>query len=156
MGFSGGYSPTDISSRGIDVDEVSHVINFDAPRYPEQYIHRIGRTGRARKSGEAIFLFIPGEEEAVLEIEILMQTEIPLEKLPQEVEISKELMPEEKDHSSEKEIGGREKARAKPGAAFHEKSEKNKKVNLGGSYKREIKKKYKKPKTRPPKTKGKK
>ena len=147
---------TDIVSRGMDIIGVSHVINFDAPRYPEQYIHRIGRTGRARKSGEAIFLFIPGEEEAVLEIEILMQTEIPLEKLPEEVEISKELMPEEKDHSSEKEIGGREKARAKPGAAFHEKSEKNKKINLGGSYKREIKKKYKKPKTRPPKTKGKK
>lgn len=147
---------TDIVSRGMDILGVSHVINFDAPKYPEQYIHRIGRTGRARKSGEAIFLFVPSEEEALLEIEILMQTEIPITSLPEEVEISKELMPEEKDRSSEKEIGGRIKKVEKPGLAFHEKSEKNKKVNLGGSYKREIKKKYKKPKTRPPKTKGKK
>lgn len=147
---------TDIVSRGMDILGVSHVINFDAPAYPEQYIHRIGRTGRARKSGEAIFLFVPGEEEAVLEIEILMQTEIPLEKLPEAVIISEELMPEETDNSSEKEIGGREKPKLKSGSAFHEKSEKNKKINLGGSYKREIKKKYKKPKTRPPKSKGKK
>jgi len=147
---------TDIVSRGMDILGVSHVINFDAPKYPEQYIHRIGRTGRARKSGEAIFLFVPNEEEALLEIEILMQTEIPIASLPEEVAISKQLMPEEKDRSSEKEIGGRAKKSEKPGLAFHEKSEKNKKVNLGGSYKREIKKKYKKPKTRPPKTKGKK
>ena len=147
---------TDIVSRGMDILGVSHVINFDAPKYPEQYIHRIGRTGRARKSGEAIFLFVPSEEETLLEIEILMQTEIPITSLPEEVAISKQLMPEEKDRSSEKEIGGRIKKIEKPGLAFHEKSEKNKKVNLGGSYKREIKKKYKKPKTRPPKTKGKK
>jgi ATP-dependent RNA helicase RhlE len=147
---------TDVAARGIDVAGLSHVINFDAPRYPEQYIHRIGRTGRARKSGEAIFLFIPSEEEALLEIEILMQTEIPIASLPEEVEISNILMPEEKDRSSEKEIGDQLKNIEKPGLAFHEKSKKNKKVNLGGSYKREIKKKYKKPKTRPPKTKGKK
>jgi ATP-dependent RNA helicase RhlE len=147
---------TDIVSRGMDILGVSHVINFDAPRYPEQYIHRIGRTGRARKSGEAIFLFIPSEEEALLEIEILMQTEIPIASLPEEVEISNILMPEEKDRSSEKEIGDQLKKTEKPGSAFPEKSKKNKKVNLGGSYKREIKKKYKKPKTRPPKTKGKK
>lgn len=147
---------TDIVSRGMDILGVSHVINFDAPKYPEQYIHRIGRTGRARKSGEAVFMFVPSEEEALLEIEILMQTEIPIETLPPEVIISKELMPEERDRSSEKEIGGREKRRLPSGKAFHEKSEKNKKINLGGSYKREIKKKYKKPKTRPPKRKGKK
>ncbi|MGI9532422.1 DEAD/DEAH box helicase [Lutimonas sp.] len=147
---------TDIVSRGMDIEGVSHVINFDAPKYPEQYIHRIGRTGRARKSGDAIFLFVPSEEETLLEIEILMQQEIPINPLPEEVEVSKELMPEEKDRSSEKEIGSKKKTLTKSGAAFHEKSEKNKKVNLGGSYKREIKKKYKKPKTRGQKTKGKK
>ena len=147
---------TDIVSRGMDILGVSHVINFDAPKYPEQYIHRIGRTGRARKSGEAIFMFTPSEEEMLLEIEILMQTEVPILKLPEEVEISQKLMPEEIDRSSEKEIGGKRKITHTPGPAFHEKSTKNKKVNLGGSYKREIKKKYKKPKTRPPKSKGKK
>jgi ATP-dependent RNA helicase RhlE len=147
---------TDIVSRGMDILGVSHVINFDAPKYPEQYIHRIGRTGRARKSGEAIFLYVPSDEESVLEIEILMKTEIPVEKLPGFVEVSKELQPEEQDRSAEKEISGKKNILFEPGAAYHEKIEKNKKINLGGSYKREIKKKYKKPKTRPPKTKGKK
>ncbi len=147
---------TDIVSRGMDILGVSHVINFDAPKYTEQYIHRIGRTGRARKSGEAIFLYTPADEESLLEIEILMQTEVPIHKLPEAVEISKELMPEEQDRSGEKEISGKKSILVKPGSAFHEKIEKNKKVNLGGSYQREIKKKYKKPKTRPPKTKGKK
>ena len=56
----------------------------------------------------------------------------------------------------DKEINRKEVKKVVVGPAFHEKSEKNQKVNLGGSYKREIKKKYKKPKTRPPKTKGKK
>ena len=147
---------TDIVSRGMDILGVSHVINFDAPKYPEQYIHRIGRTGRARKSGEAIFLFTPADEETVLEIEILMQSEIPIAALPETIEVSQVLMPEEKDRTSEKEIHGKKNLPVEPGPAFHEKSDKNKKVNLGGSYKREIKKKYKKPKTRPPKSKGKK
>lgn len=147
---------TDIVSRGMDILGVSHVINFDAPKYPEQYIHRIGRTGRARKSGEAIFLFTPEDEETVLEIEILMQSEIPITELPETIEVSTVLMPEEKDRTSEKEIHGKKNEPIESGAAFHEKSDKNKKVNLGGSYKREIKKKYKKPKTRPQKSKGKK
>jgi len=147
---------TDIVSRGMDIIGVSHVINFDTPKYAEQYIHRIGRTGRARKKGNAILLFTPKEEESVLEIEILMNTEIPLIPLPEEVIISNILLPEEKDNSIEKEIDLKLKKKENVGPAFHEKSEKNKKVNLGGSYKREIKKKYKKPKTRPPKTKGKK
>ena len=147
---------TDIVSRGMDIKGVSHVINFDSPKYPEQHIHRIGRTGRARSHGEAITLFTPNEEEAMLEIEILMQKEIAVYPLPEEIEISKQLMPEEKDYSSEKEITGKKSAVQTSGAAFHDKSEKNKKVNLGGSYKREIKKKYKKPKTRAPRTKGKK
>lgn len=147
---------TDIVSRGMDIIGVTHVINFDTPNFAEQYIHRIGRTGRARKNGMAITLFTKKEEEAILEIEILMQTEIPLATLPEDVEISKILMPEEKDKTIDKEIIRKEIKKEVPGAAFHEKSEKNKKVNLGGSYKREIKKKYKKPKTRPPKIKGKK
>ena len=147
---------TDIVSRGMDISGVTHVINFDTPELPEQYIHRIGRTGRARKNGTAITLFTEKEEESILEIEILMQTEIPLFQLPQDIEISKILMPEEKDKVVDKEINRKEVNKIVAGPAFHEKSEKNQKVNLGGSYKREIKKKYKKPKTRPPKTKGKK
>jgi ATP-dependent RNA helicase RhlE len=91
----------------------------------------------------------------LLEIEILMMQEVPQERLPDAIEISKTLMPEERDRSDEKEIGNAKKDLHKPGPAFHEKKEKNKKVNLGGSYKREIKKKYKKPKKRPPKQGGK-
>jgi len=142
---------TDVVSRGMDILGVSHVINFDLPKQPEQYIHRIGRTGRAKKSGTAISLFTPAEEEILLEIEILMLMEIPQDVLPKEVEVSKVLMPEEKDRTSEQEIGSHKKILDQPGPAFHEKIDKNKKVNLGGSYKREIKKKYKKPKKRPPK-----
>jgi len=147
---------TDIVSRGMDIKGVTHVINFDTPELPEQYIHRIGRTGRARKNGMAITLFTEKEEESILEIEILMQTEIPLIELPGDVDISKDLMPEEKDKTVDKEIIRKELKKEEPGPAFHTKSEKNQKINLGGSYKREIKKKYKKPKTRPPKRKGKK
>ena len=157
--FAGGRSrfliATDVVSRGMDISGVSHVINFDLPAKPESYIHRIGRTGRARASGIAISLFTPAEEEMLLEIEILMMQEVPQETLPDQVEVSKVLMPEEKDRSGEKEIQAPKKEVFKPGPAFHEKKEKNKKVNLGGSYKREIKKKYKKPKTRPPKKGGK-
>ena len=147
---------TDIVSRGMDITGVTHVINFDTPKYPEQYIHRIGRTGRARKNGTAITLFTEKEEESILEIEILMLTEIPLFNLPKEVEVSRILMPEEKDKIHEKEITNKQSTEFLSGPAFHQKSEKNSKVNLGGSYKREIKKKYKKPKTRPPRNKGKK
>ena len=147
---------TDIVSRGMDIKGVTHVINFDTPELPEQYIHRIGRTGRARKNGTAIILFTEKDEEAILEIEILMRTEIPLMELPEDIEISTTLMPEEKDKTIDKEILRKEIKKEVPGPAFHDKSLKNQKVNLGGSYKREIKKKYKKPKTRPPKTKGKK
>jgi ATP-dependent RNA helicase RhlE len=147
---------TDIVSRGMDINGVTHVINFDTPKYPEQYIHRIGRTGRARKKGNTILMFTSIEEESLLEIEILMQIEIPILSLPENVEISNILMPEEKDKIIEKEISNKLNLGYEPGPAFHDKIDKNKKVNLGGSYKREIKKKYKKPKTRPPKSRSKK
>jgi ATP-dependent RNA helicase RhlE len=156
--FAGGTArvliATDVVSRGMDIQGVTHVINFDLPKNPEQYIHRIGRTGRARSSGDAISLFTAAEEEMLLEIEILMMKEIRQEKLPGSIEISKTLMPEERDRSGEKEIVSSKKDLHEPGPAFHEKKEKNKKVNLGGSYQREIKKKYKKPKKRPPKRSG--
>jgi len=56
---------TDIAARGIDVAGISHVINFDIPSTPDSYIHRIGRTGRATRSGEAI-TFITGEDKKVV------------------------------------------------------------------------------------------
>jgi ATP-dependent RNA helicase RhlE len=60
---------TDIVARGIDVDSITHVINFDLPNVPEDYVHRIGRTARAGKSGTAISLFAPEEHEQLRDIE---------------------------------------------------------------------------------------
>jgi ATP-dependent RNA helicase RhlE len=68
---------TDIAARGLDIDELPHVINFDLPQVPEDYIHRIGRTGRAGSSGEALSLVCPEEAWALSEIEKLLKRQIP-------------------------------------------------------------------------------
>jgi ATP-dependent RNA helicase RhlE len=60
---------TDIASRGIDVDDITHVINYDVPRTPEDYVHRIGRTGRMNAGGDAITLITPDEKKEVAAIE---------------------------------------------------------------------------------------
>ncbi len=62
---------TDIAARGIDIDSVSHVINYDVPLAPEDYVHRIGRSGRAGKKGQAITLVTPAEELSIRGIERL-------------------------------------------------------------------------------------
>ena len=68
---------TDIAARGLDIDELSHVVNFDLPQVPEDYIHRIGRTGRAGSSGEALSLVCPEEAWLLAEIEKLLKRQIP-------------------------------------------------------------------------------
>src|SRR5690606_6057827 len=60
---------TDIAARGIDVDRISHVINYDVPDTPDAYIHRIGRTGRAERTGEAFTLVTPEDGLQVRAIE---------------------------------------------------------------------------------------
>ena len=137
---------TDVMARGLDLNAVSHVINFDTPNYPENYMHRIGRTGRAEKKGHSILFTTEKELEHLKAIEELMKMEVPEMEIPEEVKISNELIPEERPR--EIEINNPSKPLDEAGPAFHEKKEKNKKVNLGGSYRREIAKKYKKPKTR--------
>jgi ATP-dependent RNA helicase RhlE len=122
---------TDIIARGLDISDVSHVINFDTSPYPEDYIHRIGRTGRANKVGTAISFINEAEYEFQLEIEKLMNKEIPTEELPEEVEVSKLFTEEEKPAIKDKNIK-RIASIKTPQGAFHEKKEKNKKVNLGG------------------------
>ncbi|WP_299114284.1 DEAD/DEAH box helicase [uncultured Winogradskyella sp.] len=139
---------TDVMARGLDIDDVSHVINFDTPDYPENYMHRIGRTGRAERKGNTILLSTEKEQESRERIEELMQMQIETLEIPHYIEISKELIEEEREVIKERYNPTKRAGDDVPGPAFHEKKEKNQKVNLGGSYRREIAKKYKKPKTR--------
>ena len=138
---------TDVMARGLDLDEISHVVNFDTPNFPENYMHRIGRTGRAEHEGKSILFYTEAEIKDKEAIEELMKFEIPKADFPDAVEISEELTPEERP--KEIEIDNPHKRNEdEVGAAFHEKSEKNSQVNEGGSYRRLIAKKYKKPRTR--------
>jgi ATP-dependent RNA helicase RhlE len=73
---------TDIAARGIDIDMLPHVVNFELPNIPEDYVHRIGRTGRAGASGEAISLVCLDEEIFLRDIERLIKRSIPSEVVP--------------------------------------------------------------------------
>lgn len=85
-GFRGGrydiLVATDIAARGIDVSEISHVINFDMPDTPDSYTHRIGRTGRARNTGEAFTFTARADEKTVRQIEKIMGSRIERRRLP--------------------------------------------------------------------------
>ena len=72
---------TDIAARGIDIEGVSHVINYDIPLSPDDYVHRIGRTGRAAAEGDAFTLFTPRERDEVKAIERFIRADIPQLKL---------------------------------------------------------------------------
>lgn len=139
---------TELVSRGIDIDEVTHVINFDTPDVPENYMHRIGRTGRADKNGIAITFTSEFELEFKKEIEAYMQQEIPTKALPQEVEISTELIAEELPKIDMPNVLVKLPKRENVGPAFHEKKAKNKKVNVRKDWKKIKLDKYGKPKTR--------
>lgn len=79
---------TDVTARGIDVQRVSHVINFDVPIVYEDYVHRIGRTGRAFREGKAITFATPAELWHVRKIEAIIRERIPVSELPAQVEIT--------------------------------------------------------------------
>lgn len=130
QGLFRGIITTDVMARGLDISNITHVINFDMPLQPEQYLHRIGRTGRADTTGCAFSLITPKEEEQLIEIEILMNKEIEFKILPASVEVSKVLLGFEKDRDKIKQA--LKKTKLAGGGAFHEKKNKNKKVNLGG------------------------
>ncbi len=72
---------TDIAARGLDIDQLPHVVNYELPNVPEDYVHRIGRTGRAGNEGEAISLVCVDEHKLLRDIERLLKTEIPKEVL---------------------------------------------------------------------------
>ncbi|MFB0907970.1 MAG: C-terminal helicase domain-containing protein, partial [Spirosomataceae bacterium] len=110
---------TDVIARGIDLEKVSHVISFDTPFYPENYIHRIGRTGRADAQGKALLFYTEKEKGLKGDIESLMNYSIPVTELPEELTISSQLTPEEKDKPVvHKELSDRNTFN-ETGAAFH-------------------------------------
>jgi ATP-dependent RNA helicase RhlE len=145
---------TDIMARGLDLDKISHVVNFDTPIFPENYMHRIGRTGRAEHEGNSLLFYTEKEEPFKKQIEELMQVEIPTLPFPGDVKISKEMTPDERPPDMELvHIGKQMKPKS---SGFHQKSAKNSKTNVRVSHKEVMEKKYKKPKTRGDKNFGKK
>lgn len=80
---------TDVAARGLDIDDISHVFNFDLPEDAEIYVHRIGRTGRAGKSGAAISLVTPQEQSRLRRIENFVRQKIARASLPTEEEINR-------------------------------------------------------------------
>lgn len=136
-----GLITTDIMARGLDISDITHVINFEIPEVPEQYIHRIGRTGRADKNGISISFVTKKEETLLLDIELLMDKALIMKDFPAEVKVNPVKIASEKEtvvmknaHTVKLEEGG---------GAFHDKKDKNKKINLGGPTRRNP------PKTKP-------
>ncbi len=139
---------TDIIARGIDIADVSHVINFDLPEVPQYYIHRIGRTGRADKEGIAISLVSDQDAGKLQEIEEMMQYQIPVLPHPEAVPVSTVLTEAEMPRVQMKNVLGKTPVLRENQTAFHEKKTKNKKTNQKVTHKEKMMAKYGKPKTR--------
>ncbi len=137
---------TDLIARGIDVTDVSHVINFDIPESPENYIHRIGRTGRADNNGIAITFVSEKDESILLAIQEFMQQQILFKEVPDDVVFVKDILEFEKPKISIPEKSIKLPQRENKGASFHEKKAKNKKVNVRYNHKKAMQEKYGKPK----------
>lgn len=114
---------TDVVARGIDASMVSHVINFDIPLIYEDYVHRIGRTGRAEQLGEAISFVTEAEEYHIKKIEKIIKMPIPVGDIPEDLEITE--TPFEEAQMIAREID-RQKRKENPDyqGAFHEKKKK--------------------------------
>lgn len=124
---------TDLIARGLDITDVSHVINFEMAETPGDYINRMGRTGRAEKEGVAISFVTEKEIAVQKEAEAMMKTLIPVSPLPANLVISEVFTEEESPtHLFDKNYHKSSSAIKESQGAFHEKKEKNKKINLGG------------------------
>jgi len=137
---------TDLIARGIDVTDVSHVINFDIPENAENYIHRIGRTGRADKNGLALTFVTEKDNSALKVIETLMQKELEFASIPEEVDLTEELLEFEKPKLVVPGKPIKLPKRENVGASFHEKKAKIKKGNVPYNHKKAMQEKYGKPK----------
>ncbi|GAB7087739.1 DEAD/DEAH box helicase [Marinifilum fragile] len=119
---------SDVAARGIDIENVSHVINFDIPTNYVEYVHRVGRTGRAEKEGTAISFVNEGEEELMEKIEDLIRKPVSLESVPLDVEITSQLLEDEKIQTRNVKV--KNTIRRDTGA-FHQKKAKNMKTPSG-------------------------
>lgn len=119
---------TDVVARGIDVTLVSHVINFDIPLIYEDYVHRIGRTGRAMQAGRAISFITEADIYHMQKIEKIIRMEVPVDVIPAEVEVPK--TPFDEAQAIAREID-RQKQKENPDykGAFHDKKKKKTKDN---------------------------
>ena len=111
-------------------------------------MHRIGRSGRTESEGNSILFYADYEQEAKQAIEDLMKMKIEEVSFPESVEVATNLLPEERPSLVNEKDPDRNARKHLSGPSFHEKKEKNKKTNEGGSYRRELAKKYKKPQRR--------
>jgi len=137
---------TDVIARGIDIEKISTVISFDTPFYPENYIHRIGRTGRAKQQGKSILFYTEKETPLKDAIESLMNYTIPLNEWPDGVQVSSQLAPEEKEKVLEPVEQNHKKSTIEVGTSHHKKSAKNsKEKTVKKSYTQKVKEKYGKP-----------
>jgi ATP-dependent RNA helicase RhlE len=144
---------TDVASRGIDVSDVSHVINFDVPVVIEDYVHRIGRTGRALQSGVAVTFCGPAEEYYLNKIQKLIKQTIPVSDIPADVFVEETPYEERQDQNKEIDMQKRKEDPDFKGA-FHEKktlnqrkkfdAEKAKRTGAGGPPKKGKPKSFKK------------
>ena len=139
---------TDIIARGLDIEDVSHVINFDMPDEPQNYVHRIGRTGRADKKGESISLVGDLDVDWLDQVQEFMKYEIPVLSLPEDLVISDVLTDAELPRVNMKNILGKLPKVKDDSGAFHEKKAKNKKINVKIRYRDKMHAKYGKPKSR--------
>ena len=120
---------TDIVSRGIDIDDIQMVINFDTPRDPEDYVHRIGRTARANRDGQAITLVTPKDWPHLMKIEKLIEKEIPKPDLPEGCGEKPEISASSRRHTPGRH-GGKGRHHRK-GNGKHRSKNKNKSSNQG-------------------------
>jgi ATP-dependent RNA helicase RhlE len=128
---------TDVVARGMDMQDVTHIVNFDFPETVGEYIHRIGRTGRADKDGIAISFINEVEAQYLEDIEETMCMKIPMLDLPDNIVISKKFAEDEIISQSNRKVNyPKIISQNNSQGAFHEKSEKNKKVNSGSPSKK--------------------
>ena len=130
---------TDVSARGIDIPEVSHVINFSVPRDYLDYVHRIGRTGRAFRAGKAITFVDPAETYHLKKIEGIIRMQVPSVELPEDLEVLETTKQEKQEQAREIDHQKRKEDPNYKGA-FHDKKRKpkpgNNKFNSGRSKRR--------------------